>query len=142
MPLTITYQDPNLNMRPDVTVVTLSGGIATSGDTWTIDRRLYKTDDGRIVEEGAPGAAFLFATPGMVMPVAEARAAGLIETPPEETPAAKQREAAKNKQRQRAADKTRTRHRTEREALRTKQAAEVMAADKIEPNQQGEKNDG
>lgn len=42
------------------------------------DRRLYLTaDKARVVEDGDPSAAFLFATPGVVIPAAEATALGL-----------------------------------------------------------------
>ena len=34
---------------------------------WLCNRRLWKTKDGKIVEDGDPRAAFLMATPGMVL---------------------------------------------------------------------------
>ena len=42
------------------------------------DRRLYLTrDEACVVEQGAPDAAFLFATPGMVIPARDADRLGL-----------------------------------------------------------------
>ena len=42
------------------------------------DRRLYLTrDESRVVEEGSPEAAFLFATPGTIVPAADADRLGL-----------------------------------------------------------------
>jgi hypothetical protein len=45
---------------------------------WTADRKLWLTEDGgRVVEDGDPDAASLYATPGYQVPLAEAKRLGV-----------------------------------------------------------------
>lgn len=65
------------------------------GQMHTVTDRLYKTADGKVVEDGHPDAAFLYATPGDEIPLEQARADGLIKQAPQ--PADKQARPARNK---------------------------------------------
>ncbi len=82
-------------------VVPLSAG--GQGPQWTADRHLYLTEDrDRVVEESDPAMRWLWATPGMQVPLAEAERLGAVrpdsKAEPVEEPA-KQRTPAQNKQR-------------------------------------------
>jgi hypothetical protein len=91
--------------------------------TWTADRKLWKTQDGRIVEDGNPDAAVLYATAGDTVPLTEAQLYGLAPTHAE----VKQRVPARNKQRQ-----VRDAQQKAREALRDQQARERDITDEPE----------
>jgi hypothetical protein len=107
-----------------ITVIKLREG--ADQPMWTADRYLYKTPDGRIVEEGDKDSRFLYATPGYLIPMNEAIAYGLAD-PPDPPPSAreiKMQDAARNKQR-----KLRDKQQAEREALTAKQAEERARAD-------------
>jgi hypothetical protein len=72
-------------------------GLGPSEEQWRSDRKLWITADGeRVVEDGDPDSAFLYATEGVLIPLSEARKHGLVE--PEEE-GAKQREEGSDKQR-------------------------------------------
>jgi hypothetical protein len=77
-------------------------------EQWTSDRKLWKTADGDVVEDGDARAAFLFATEGTLIPLKQAEELGLVkpkkkaEPKEEETkqaakPQDKKRTTAKNK---------------------------------------------
>jgi len=60
-----------------LTVHTREGDTGVSGDL-TADRRLYVNKDRtKLVEEGAPDAAFLLAPPGSSIPLADVQGLGL-----------------------------------------------------------------
>lgn len=71
-----------------------------------VDRKLWLTAGrDRVVEDGDPAAAFLYATPGQRVPREEAERLGAV------APARKQAERAEDKQAGRAEDKGRARRR-------------------------------
>jgi hypothetical protein len=81
-------------------VVKLSAG--GQGPQYTVDRHLYLTEDkSRVVEESDPASRWLWATPGMQVPLAEAERLGAVKANSEAEPAEapKQRTPAQNKQR-------------------------------------------
>jgi hypothetical protein len=98
--------------------------------TWTADRKLWKTRDGRIVEDDDPAAAVLYAARGDTVPLSEARLYGLA--PPPEVPDVKLRVPAQNKQR-----KMRDAQQKEREALRDQQAHDRTETDEPEEQSHG-----
>lgn len=61
----------------------------------TVDKRLYKTADGKVVEEGHKDAAYLFATPGQELTEEQAEQAGLLKK--SQPTKNKQRKASQNK---------------------------------------------
>jgi hypothetical protein len=62
---------------------------------WKADRRLYLSEDGRVVEEGDEAARTLLIGEGSEMPLADARKYGLVDdAPAEEAPAEKATPAA------------------------------------------------
>lgn len=64
---------------PDLMSLEIIRRSAASAVGIIADRRLYLTADrAHVVEEGAPDAAYLFATPGYVIPAAEADRLGLV----------------------------------------------------------------
>lgn len=68
-------------------------------ETYTADRKLWLTvDREHVVEDGDPRAAFLLASKGKTMPLAEAKRFGLVGEP-------KQAAKPQDKQRARAQDK-------------------------------------
>lgn len=80
-----------------------------------MDRHLYLTEEkDRVVEENDPASRFLWCTPGMSVPLAEAERLGAVKANSEEEPveAPKQRTPAQNKQRKphenKAKDETET----------------------------------
>jgi hypothetical protein len=89
-------------------IVKLSAG--GQGPQYTVDRHLYLTEDrSRVVEESDPAMRWLWATPGMQVPLAEAERLGAIKPDSEAEPVdddaeqadapAKRRTPAQNKQR-------------------------------------------
>ncbi len=58
-----------------MTVVPLTGGGPVM---WTADRRLCLTEDGRLVAEDNPAARWLWCTPGMQVPLVDARRLGAV----------------------------------------------------------------
>jgi hypothetical protein len=105
-------------------VVQLHEGAET--EMWPSDRHLYKTIDGRIVEDGHPDARFLFATPGYLIPKAQAVELGLVAPPVKETD-------VEVKARLTREDKMRTlrdAHQAEREQLAARQALERETLEK------------
>ncbi|MBP2325331.1 hypothetical protein JOF56_005716 [Kibdelosporangium banguiense] len=70
----------NQNTTPGLVSPVVSGGQVE------ITARLYRTTDDRLVQEGHPDAAFLYATPGMRIPVSEAQRYGLMPTSTTATP--------------------------------------------------------
>lgn len=94
-------------------VVKLSAG--GQGPQWTADRHLYLTEDkSRVVEESDPAMRWLWATPGMQVPLAEAERLGAVkaDSEAESVEAPKRRTPAQNKQRKprenKAKDETET----------------------------------
>lgn len=55
--------------------------------TWTSDRRLYLDAAGRVVEAGDPARAILLVIAGGTLPLARARALGLVRDDPPPAPA-------------------------------------------------------
>jgi hypothetical protein len=103
-----------------ITIVTLNDG--ASEEMWTADRHLYKTRDGRVVEEGHPESRFLYATPGYLIPLREAQQYGLAPIPQAPSKVeVKMRERAQDKQR-----RLRDKQQAEREALIAHQAEERL----------------
>lgn len=68
-------------------------------DMVTIDRRLYRTEDDRLVPEGDPAARWLWSIPGTRKPRAEAERLGALK------PEAKQEAPKQNKARRPAGNK-------------------------------------
>lgn len=69
-------------------------------NTFTVTERLYLTADDKVVREGDPKAAFLYATPGKEVPMADAVRYGLVkktEAKQSEPPANKAKTAPANK---------------------------------------------
>lgn len=67
-------------------------------NTYTVTERLYLTADDKVVKEGDPKAAFLYATPGKEIPIAEAVKYGLTRSVKQsEPPANKAKTAPANK---------------------------------------------
>lgn len=92
-------------------VVKLSAG--SQGPQYTVDRHLYLTEDkSRVVEESDPAMRWLWATPGMQVPLAEAERLGAVKADSAPEPVEKQRTPAQNKQRRprenKAKDETET----------------------------------
>jgi hypothetical protein len=97
-------------------IVPLSAG--SQGPQYAVDRHLYLTEDkSRVVEESDPASRWLWATPGMQVPLAEAERLGAVKAdgeaePVEPVEAPKQRAPAQNKQRKprenKAKDETET----------------------------------
>lgn len=89
-------------------IVKLSAG--SQGPQYTVDRHLYLTEDkSKVVEEDDPSGRWLWATPGMQVPLGEAERLGAVkansETESVEAPA-KRRTPAQNKQRRSHEDKS------------------------------------
>lgn len=81
-----------------------------------MDRHLYLTEDkDRVVEENDPASRFLWCTPGMSVPLAEAERLGAVKANSEADPveASKQRAPAQNKQRKPRASNKSTQDETE-----------------------------
>lgn len=74
-----------------------------------VERRLYLTEDDRLVEEGDPDGRWLWCTPGMQVPREQAERYGLLKEPepePDEAPEPpKARRPAANKARTPSRDK-------------------------------------
>lgn len=49
------------------------------GERYVVTRRLALTEDGRVVDEGHLDARWLYAVPGMSVPMSEAEAYGLVD---------------------------------------------------------------
>lgn len=65
--MTFTMNDP------------VRSGAHELGEQWTVDRRLYLTEDKqRVVEEGDPDGRWLWAGPGKQVPLAQAKLLGAI----------------------------------------------------------------
>lgn len=92
---------------------------AATEPMWVSDRKLWKTTDGRVVEDGDPAAAVLYATPGDPVRLVEAQTLGLVVVDPPAEPDTKMRQKAHDKQR-----KLRDAQQKERESLRERQARE------------------
>ncbi|MFI7643736.1 hypothetical protein [Nonomuraea sp. NPDC049400] len=79
----------------------------------TVDKRLYLTEDDRLVEEGNPDGRWLWCTPGMPIPREQAQHYGLLDEPEPEVAAESEQEEeqppAQPKRRVPAANKARTR---------------------------------
>lgn len=81
-------------------VVKLSAG--GQGPQYKVDRHLYLTEDkDRVVEEGDPASRWLWATPGLMVPLAEAERLGAVKADSEAEPVEdeKKRTPTQNKQR-------------------------------------------
>lgn len=106
-------------------LLVLPGPEGVQGPTWITDQKIWRTDDGRLVRDGDVEAAFLFATPGDPIPLADAQRMGLA--PVEPAPP-----VAVRKQRRKAQDKAlklRDVQQKERETLREQQARERAVTD-------------
>lgn len=65
-----------------------------------LDRKLWLTEDGKVVEDGDPRSAFLFGTEGTEVPDDEAKRLGIAVKPATKqapAPANKARKSAENK---------------------------------------------
>jgi hypothetical protein len=82
--------------------ISLHGGV--SGGTWLADRRLWLTDDDKVVEDGDPAAAFLFANKGYPIAIEEAKRRGLVKekTVAVSAPAPAEKQAPKPRDKQAA----------------------------------------
>lgn len=81
-------------------IVKLSAG--GQGPQYKVDRHLYLTEGkDRVVEEGDPASRWLWATPGQMVPLAEAERLGAVSAASEAEPVEeeKKRTPAQNKQR-------------------------------------------
>jgi hypothetical protein len=100
---------------------------------WKSDRRLWRTEQGLVVEDGDVNAAFLFATEGDYIPLAVARDLGIVDEGPEEKLAKqevlnKQAEVARNKQ-----STVRDQQEAERRELYQRQARQRMDDENSQP---------
>jgi hypothetical protein len=68
------------------------------GERWTVDRHLYLTEDKtRVVEEGDPAGRWLWAAPGRVVPLEQAKRLGAIKEPEADEEVAEVKQPAENK---------------------------------------------